>query len=82
VLPETSLGDAHSLADQLRGQMEQSSFGMGGTTLPVTASFGVVGSDGPVASGSTMDDLIAQCDECLYLSKTAGRNRTTSQPLR
>jgi two-component system, cell cycle response regulator len=82
VLPETSLDDAHSLADQLRGQLEESSFGTGGMTLPVTASFGVVGSDGPVASGSTMDDLIAQCDECLYLSKTAGRNRTTSQPLR
>ncbi len=82
VLPETALGGASSLADQLRGKMEQATFGAGGTTLPVTASFGVVGSDGPVASGSTMDDLIAQCDECLYLSKTAGRNRTTSQPLR
>jgi two-component system, cell cycle response regulator len=82
VLPETSLDDAHPLADQLRAQLEQAVFGTGGTTLPVTASFGVVGSNGPVASGSTMDDLIAQCDECLYLSKTAGRNRTTSQPLR
>ena len=82
VLPETALADAHSLADQLRGQLEAAAFATGDMLLPVTASFGVVGSDGPVASGSTMDELIAQCDECLYLSKTAGRNRTTSQPLR
>lgn len=82
VLPETALADAHSLADQLRGQVAEATFGTSGRTLPVTASFGVVGSEGPVASGSTMDELIAQCDECLYLSKTAGRNRTTSQSLR
>ncbi len=82
VLPETSLGDAHALADDLRSQLQEAVLGMNGTTFPVTASFGVVGSEGAVGGGASMDDLIAQCDECLYMSKTAGRNRTTSQPLR
>ncbi|MEY4933002.1 MAG: hypothetical protein RLZZ403_1322 [Pseudomonadota bacterium] len=82
VLPETSLGDAHALADDLRAQLQETVLGMNGMTFPVTASFGVVGSEGAVIAGASMDDLIAQCDECLYMSKTAGRNRTTSQPLR
>ena len=82
VLPETSLADAHALADDLREKLQETAFGMSSMTLPVTASFGVVGSEGAVGEGASMDDLIAQCDECLYTSKTAGRNRTTSQPLR
>jgi len=82
VLPETPLREAHALADQLRVKLEQAVFGSNGMTLPVTASFGVAGSEGQVAPGSSMDDLIAQCDESLYVSKTAGRNRTTSQLLR
>jgi two-component system cell cycle response regulator len=81
VLPETQRGDAHALADQLRARIEATAFGTADAMLSVTASFGVVGAEPSVVAGATMDDFIAQCDGCLYDSKTTGRNRTTSRLL-
>jgi two-component system, cell cycle response regulator len=81
VLPETTLSSAQVVADSLRARIETASLGAGIVTIPVTASFGVVGWEGAVSAQTSMDDLISRCDECLYDSKTAGRNRITAMSL-
>ena len=47
----------------------------------MTASFGVSGWQSNVPQGSTLDALIAKCDEGVYASKAAGRNRVTARPI-
>ena len=81
VLPETRVSNARIVADGLRARIAGALLGGDIVKLPVTASFGVVGWEGPVSPGANMDELIARCDECLYASKFAGRNRTTAQTL-
>jgi PleD family two-component response regulator len=34
-----------------------------------------------VPQGSTFDALVARCDEGVYASKAAGRNRVTTRPM-
>jgi two-component system, cell cycle response regulator len=81
VLPETPLSSAQLVAETLRDRIGAAPLGAGVVKMPVTASFGVVGWEGAVRPGASMDELIARCDECLYASKTAGRNRTTARTL-
>ncbi len=77
VLPETTLSSAQVVANALRARIETAALGAGTVTVPVTASFGVVGWEAAVSATASMDTLIARCDECLYASKAAGRNRVT-----
>jgi len=77
VLPETSVANAATLANQLRERLAASEFVLGAAALRVTASFGVSGWPGAVPRDSKLDALISRCDAGVYASKAAGRNRVT-----
>lgn len=72
LLPETSVEDAASLAEELREQLSS-------MTIPevgrVTASFGVAG----YRSSDTIDTILMRADSMLYEAKDAGRNCVKSQ---
>lgn len=79
LLPETSVGDAYNVAEDLRMTLAllkctyQSSDGTH-VEIPITVSMGVAAlSDGTC----TFDDLIESADAALYYSKRTGRNKTT-----
>jgi two-component system, cell cycle response regulator len=81
ILPETNVANAGVAAEHLRAQIAATSFSGVPSGLAVSASFGVAGWQDVVPQGSTLDALIARCDEGVYASKAAGRNRVTVQPL-
>lgn len=74
ILPDTTAGDALTVAERLREAVERSSFvGASGRHLGrVTCSFGVATHAGGIPS---RDELIARADEALYEAKGEGRNR-------
>jgi diguanylate cyclase (GGDEF)-like protein len=77
VLPETDLPGALKLAERLRAALESTPVELAdGTTLHVTASFGVALKD---QLGSA-DELVAVADEALYAAKGAGKNRVMPDP--
>jgi len=65
--------DAKDLAEQLRSNIESSVCTFDGLEIRKTMSFGVVGGE---KTQSLMDN-INRADECLYQSKTTGRNKVT-----
>ncbi len=69
VLPGLDHADALPVAERLRR-----SVGAVVAALPVTISLGVASFP---AHGVTRDDLLTQADAALYVSKRAGKNRTT-----
>ena len=73
LLPRTPLASALELARQLCAAVEHTRFDVGGRTVPVTLSIGVVG--GSLEPGDSWDGLIAAADEAMYRAKHAGRNR-------
>ncbi|HEX7011458.1 MAG TPA: diguanylate cyclase [Steroidobacteraceae bacterium] len=81
VLPETNVDQAATAAEHLRAQVAGSSIPLEGLELSVTASFGVCGWKNSVPQGASLDTLIARCDEGVYASKSAGRDRVTVVPM-
>lgn len=78
VLPETTVDNAAIAAEHLRAEVEASPLLLAdGTSLRITASFGVAGWPGTVPHGPKLDVLMSKCDEGVYASKAAGRNRVT-----
>jgi len=74
ILPQTKLGDAVTLAGQIRAQIEQTSWKASGpapATLKVTASFGAA----ELQEGENIETLLTRTDERLYQAKRLGRNR-------
>lgn len=69
LLPNTSLQEAHAVAEKLRSVIEQHPFSGG---RKVTSSFGVCQFDKEDA-----DSLLKRVDVALYESKEFGRNRVT-----
>jgi diguanylate cyclase (GGDEF)-like protein/PAS domain S-box-containing protein/putative nucleotidyltransferase with HDIG domain len=70
LLPETSLDDAHQLAERVRQAVADIRFDVEG--LAITASFGLsLNLFGAVSP----QELLRQADECLYAAKRAGRNQ-------
>jgi diguanylate cyclase (GGDEF)-like protein len=72
LLPNTTLQDAHWLAERIRAAVELASHSVGDHTLRVTVSVGVA------ASNDTTTDLaglLKAADQALYRAKEAGRNR-------
>jgi two-component system cell cycle response regulator len=77
VLPETTVENAATAAEHLRAHIAAAPFAKGDASFSVTASFGVAGWRGVVPQTATLDSLMAKCDEGVYASKAAGRNRAT-----
>lgn len=73
VLPITSLKDARKLAERLRQNMTEMSFGNDSFTVEVAGSFGVA-TLGPGDKGSP-EALVRMADEALYAAKRTGRNK-------
>lgn len=69
--PETALGDAASLAEQLRLVVADHRFEHAGNEFSVTISQGLAQFPD---HGRTVEDLIAAADGALYAAKAAGRN--------
>jgi diguanylate cyclase (GGDEF)-like protein len=69
------------LAERLRERIEQETFLFGATRIPVTVS---VGASITIPARNETDSktrLVAAADECLYRSKSNGRNRVTVRSL-
>jgi two-component system, cell cycle response regulator len=81
VLPETNVENGSIAAEHLRSQISAEPFTAGATAFAVTASFGASGWTAVVPNGATLDALMAKCDEGVYASKAAGRNRVTSEAM-
>jgi diguanylate cyclase (GGDEF)-like protein len=71
LLPQTSQIGATELAERLRSTLESRAVGYNGSSVSVTASFGVATYPVPVPYG---DWLVPAADKALYEAKAAGRN--------
>jgi diguanylate cyclase (GGDEF)-like protein len=73
VVTHADANGATLVADRIRQQLAREKFVFDGTTVEVTASFGVAGFCGK--SAPTFEDLLSQADDALYRAKDHGRNR-------
>ena len=76
ILPQTTVGDAYQLTEQIRSRLEASNWQAGKGDRPlgrITASFGIAQLD----DGDDPMSLIQRADARLYDSKRLGRNRIT-----
>jgi two-component system, cell cycle response regulator len=82
VLPETAYTDGLFVANKIRNLICATPFATRSGDVPVTASFGVAstGPSGPDLS-LKVETMIRTADECLYRSKTEGRNRATGEEI-
>lgn len=80
VLPETAHSDGMIVAEKIRAIVASAPFPTRAGDAAVTASFGVA-STGPNGPDLTVkvESLIRAADECLYKSKSEGRNRSCGQ---
>ncbi|HTN03661.1 MAG TPA: diguanylate cyclase, partial [Planctomycetaceae bacterium] len=69
------------LAERLRERVEQESFLFGSTEIPVTVSVGAAITIPARNETGTPSSLVSAADECLYRSKSDGRNRVTIRSL-
>ena len=72
ILPGSTLESAIKVADVLRGRVEIAPLTYKGTSIPMTASFGVATLS---SADKSMADVIVRADTALYRSKRDGRNR-------
>lgn len=75
VLPDTPVEQAHEVAEKIRSMFEEKTFAFAGSTICLTASFGVCAA---TSSVEQPEALLARADELLYRSKREGRNRVTN----
>ena len=73
VLTHTTEENAKLVIDRVRAQLEGTQFNFDGSSLKVTASFGLAGFAGTRAPD--FNRLVAQADAALYSAKRQGRNR-------
>ena len=73
VLSQTELHGACAALERLRQKLECERFEFAGTTIQVTASFGISGFQGRQAP--QFPELLRQADKALYAAKRNGRNR-------
>lgn len=76
VMPEAKQGDGFGLAERIRQEVEQYTFGSENKGMKCTISIGV--SSYPDAEIKTIEDLIRKADTALYKAKSEGRNRVCS----
>jgi len=72
-LTHTNEQNAKLVVERIRAELEATKFSFDGSSLTVTASFGVAGFEGTRAPD--LSQLISQADAALYSAKRSGRNR-------
>ncbi len=70
-LRDTGNNNALMIAERIRAQIAQANFHVNEQTLHITVSIGVTQYRPP----EPVDDLVARCDQTLYLAKNSGRNK-------
>lgn len=73
LLPSTRSDAAYSICERLRSTVEEHNWSSIDPKLQVTVSVGIAADD-----GGTLANLLARADVQMYVSKRAGRNRTTA----
>jgi two-component system cell cycle response regulator len=73
VLTHTTQEGARVVIERIRAEFEATKFEFAGTSLTVTASFGLAGFEGTQAPD--FNRLVSEADAALYAAKRAGRNR-------
>lgn len=68
--------DAKKSAERLRMAVERHHFSWKDTIIPVTISLGLCSRQGE--NIGKIDEMIAECDKCLYIAKENGRNQVVS----
>jgi diguanylate cyclase (GGDEF)-like protein len=71
VIKSAEAAQGQTLAEKIRGTVENGAFRWQGKQVPVTVSLGVAF----YKDGETPEQLIARADQALYAAKEAGRNR-------
>lgn len=75
ILPDTRLGEALGVAENLRSAVNCRSLSVDGKLFDASLSLGVA----ELAAGETAEHLLERADAALYASKSAGRDRVTGQ---
>jgi len=73
VLTHTTQENARVVVERIRAELEAAKFDFDGSSLTVTASFGLAGFEGTQAPD--FNRLVSQADAALYAAKRTGRNR-------
>ena len=73
VLTHATKANALAVIDRIREELASAVFTFDGSNRTVTASFGLVGFEGPRPPG--FNELLSQADSALYIAKRLGRNR-------
>ena len=76
ILPETPVGGAAKIAEDLRRLVEQHDFVVEGEHIRVTISIGAA----ELGRGQTMNQFYKAADEALYEAKRGGRNQVRPPP--
>lgn len=82
LLPETGLNVAVQIAERLRQLIANASIAYNGKLILVHASFGVSGGQADTCNlppQRAVEEILSACDEALYQSKQAGRNKVSFQ---
>lgn len=73
ILPHTSIEQAHTLAERLRGLIESHAFDVEDGMVRLTASIGIADVRNPAIA--SIEDWVNAADTALYEAKAQGRNR-------
>ncbi|MBZ0335702.1 diguanylate cyclase [Marinobacter sp. AL4B] len=74
LLPETSMNEAVSVLNKLRGYVEKLPFHFGGNPVSITFSSGLA----QFVRGDSEDNAFDRADRALYRAKATGRNRVVA----
>jgi two-component system cell cycle response regulator len=76
LLPDTGVEEARHIADRLIAKIRQLKWSISGTVLTMNAQCGVAGAP---AAGSSLPELLAECDRLLYKGKKNGKRNNSGE---